>query len=1063
MSCEGHRRQFFETLSGPNSPLAELFGSSTEAVAALEQIFNTARAQAPRSDKVQLRQAEAGTRALFAQMQALGIKPPTHSASGLPKRDAQYGYAAVYQTLDAIRKRAALPGLARAILARRSRTRQISALGEDERGYYRCATCGRFASRVNEHLCPATTDAAALNRALVRRLGAPASAYGGGQALAELIAAARAGGVTLRHGLTGETVQASLDGLPLALATGFLPDAWQGQTTLAELPDGRIVGVLDATGLTPVQPAATATGQAAAAYGVSLPPAAPVASAATLPPVAYHAVQAAATTGVSGGQAYDWGHFVGTEYRKGGSQGTAVAVYGRAYTVGDHSLDTADWSSARVGGLEAAPPNGVVVGRTLVAAMGLLAQGDVVETGDGKIELYEAGRSNLLAVYDPQTGIAGDTAGSPNASAAQLAAVVAQRALHPQTAFDTALALDLSRMHEGIGTPLAAADSAYLTLKHSVFAGGGTLTLGGSAATGRCATCGRFMGDDHVCPGKIVDSEQLSVGSEQWMAIGEQPAIPDRQPPTVAPPPTVNDQPPTLFDAPTFAAAIREGLQGLFPTAAPQAIATQVMGELRAVMTQMAQAVEALAKAQGKAKAAPAAADARLVEAVARLEGAIATGERTVAGEQIIAPTPAGRCPKCGQFMDTDHQCPERQPRQGKPRPDGLPLTAQEHIVSPVTLPAPDPYLANIPRHVGGDLYRPLEEHIPDLDPNFEINAQTERILRSMSAMIQSGAGKPRSCWTRAFGVYGPAGTGKNTLARQLAAALRTVDEAGRLTQGMNFVEADITPESSMQDLIGATVLTTDPQTGSTVSKAQLGKIGLAAAQGSVICINEIVRSPKLATALQSMIEDGEIRIDSPEGGQIKIPVHPSTVFVATWNPGFEGDAERPAQAPLSRLMTWRLDDASPEEKERRVMSFFAQLRGATQAVDENEARRQELLAKAYATPADLTPTPDETRAAIRLFNEIAAMSGGGATIGRQLGLNSATPTAPGMRELNRFLALGRAVGWEEALELLKVVCDQDDKFPEQWRMIQERFQAHFGADGGAVVRRQSGQSPGRA
>ena len=72
---------------------------------------------------------------------------------------------------------------------------------------------------------------------------------------------------------------------------------------------------------------------------------------------------------------------------------------------------------------------------------------------------------------------------------------------------------------------------------------------------------------------------------------------------------------------------------------------------------------------------------------------------------------------------------------------------------------------------------------------------------------------------------------------------------------------------------------------------------------------------------------------------------------------------------------------------------------------------------------------------------------------GRQIGLNSETPTTPGPRELNRFIALGKAVGWEDALETLKVCCDQDDQFESQWALVRERFEAHFGTDGGALER----------
>jgi hypothetical protein len=328
-----------------------------------------------------------------------------------------------------------------------------------------------------------------------------------------------------------------------------------------------------------------------------------------------------------------------------------------------------------------------------------------------------------------------------------------------------------------------------------------------------------------------------------------------------------------------------------------------------------------------------------------------------------------------------------------------------------------------------------------------------------MSALLQVGAGKPKNAWSRSFGIYGPPGTGKNTLARQLAASIRTVDENSKVTQGMNYVEANITPESSMQELIGTTVLSTDPQTGTTISRAQLGKIGLAAAMGSVICINEIVRNPKLATALQSMIEDGEIQIDSPEQGLIRVPVHPSTVFVCTWNPGYEGDTDRPGAAPLSRMIPMRLDQPSPEEQAHRVDAFFASLRGDATAGDENEQRRQEIIAQDYAVPADITPTRQEVTTAVRFFNEIAMLAGGG--IGeRQIGLNSETSTAPGPRQLNRYIALGKAIGWDAALDTLKICCDQDEQFRDQWRLIEERFEAHYGTDGEALQRSMEGKAP---
>jgi hypothetical protein len=73
----------------------------------------------------------------------------------------------------------------------------------------------------------------------------------------------------------------------------------------------------------------------------------------------------------------------------------------------------------------------------------------------------------------------------------------------------------------------------------------------------------------------------------------------------------------------------------------------------------------------------------------------------------------------------------------------------------------------------------------------------------------------------------------------------------------------------------------------------------------------------------------------------------------------------------------------------------------------------------------------------------------------RQLGLNSGTSTAPGQRQLTKFVTLGKTAGWDHALDTLKIVCDQDSMFEGQWQIVKERFQAHFGDDGRALDRKQ--------
>lgn len=71
-----------------------------------------------------------------------------------------------------------------------------------------------------------------------------------------------------------------------------------------------------------------------------------------------------------------------------------------------------------------------------------------------------------------------------------------------------------------------------------------------------------------------------------------------------------------------------------------------------------------------------------------------------------------------------------------------------------------------------------------------------------------------------------------------------------------------------------------------------------------------------------------------------------------------------------------------------------------------------------------------------------------GAFGSRQLGLNSSAPTGPSPRQLNRFIILGKTVGWSKAKETLHICCDQDAMFADQWSLMSERFATHFGDDG---------------
>ncbi|KAB8140803.1 AAA domain-containing protein [Chloroflexia bacterium SDU3-3] len=1123
MSCEGKLGTACATmLGGGGSSLAQAFGGdAAEATAILEETFRIARSQAAGRDRPAGRVAELkakaadqaatdATVAFFTYLRDTHQVPPGQlPAHGrgrdgvpLPKLDACHGYAAVWEAVQAAASGRPLPGLAAEVRQRR-RERQITALRADtwSGGGMRCTGCGQFASALRAHLCPQTATPAALSAALVRSLRVPDTAYPP-QALASLVAQAKDEGVvSMRHAVTGEAVSVTLDGLAVAIKGGYMPHAWTGLAAVAATPDGRAVPVLSMANLTPAPEATTGLAAAAMASGQVLSADTPVLSAARpLPERLAQTVATATETTVTGGEDYTQGRFLGTEYRKKSALGQPVEIDGLSWGVGQRATGQQYWAAARHAGL--APQKGVTigVGRTLPGAVQLLADPTtrVATTAAGQTQVYAGG--DLLAVYDAATGTLGDTAGTPNASSAQMAALIAHRALHPETAYDQGLAMDLEAMIDGRVPTLQAVDAAYLAITHGPLDTTHQLRFGAQVGTARCPQCGQFMGDAHVCP-HAAPSEP----------VASPPPVAADQTTTAPPPPVATNQGDgqpaasvaaavepvasalqaamaemAASDPATFAAQVQDYFAThLAPGGAPPLDAATVASALAAALPAPAAPLDAEALASALAAALPPQLDP------AALRDAIRDGIAAVPAPQVTVTLPeAQAAPAATVQLQLDHDAlagafraamqqaattlaqplppgtvadpppapagpTARPPRTGRMRPVDLPLTGQEHILASVRLPAPDPYLRDVPAAVGGQRAAPLEEFIPDLDPDYAISADTERVLRSISAMMQAGqrvsGTAKRACMS--FGLYGKPGTGKNTLPRQLAASILTIDAEGNETQGMHYAEVNILPDSTADEMIGAVVLEPDGR-GGTRSAVRLGKIGLAAAMGSVVCVNEIVRNPKLATALQSILEDGEILISSPEAGMVRIPVHPATTMFLTWNPGNEGDPDRPAQAPLSRITTFPMDKATENERAERAMRFvtrFSTGRTPPSAAESTqdlgqrqEARRQEILRTKYQIPQNVTPAPEELRAAVKLVTDIEQLADAGVGA-KQIGLASATSTAPGDRQLARFLLLGKAVGWRRAADMFKICCDQGEDFAGQWALVENRMDACFG------------------
>ncbi len=119
MSCEENRVRYLTAVCGGGS-------TGQRAAAELERGFQ--RARGVPADALEAADNEAKTRLLFAQFGRFTppLRPPTHSVSGLPRRDAQRGYARLYDRLAAL---------------------------ADQGSLARCPDCGQFGSAPGHPTC----------------------------------------------------------------------------------------------------------------------------------------------------------------------------------------------------------------------------------------------------------------------------------------------------------------------------------------------------------------------------------------------------------------------------------------------------------------------------------------------------------------------------------------------------------------------------------------------------------------------------------------------------------------------------------------------------------------------------------------------------------------------------------------------------------------------------------------------------------------------------------------------------------------------------------------------
>jgi hypothetical protein len=122
MSCEGSHNKYLDSLCSTPA-FVTTFGSSEMAKEVLEEVFRVAKEQASqtRLNAKTKQYVETCVRTLFARIQAAGLKPPTHSKSGLPKRDSQIAYTSLFELIHTVEKDGSLTKLGTRVFAHKQK------------------------------------------------------------------------------------------------------------------------------------------------------------------------------------------------------------------------------------------------------------------------------------------------------------------------------------------------------------------------------------------------------------------------------------------------------------------------------------------------------------------------------------------------------------------------------------------------------------------------------------------------------------------------------------------------------------------------------------------------------------------------------------------------------------------------------------------------------------------------------------------------------------------------------------------------------------------------------
>jgi MoxR-like ATPase len=289
----------------------------------------------------------------------------------------------------------------------------------------------------------------------------------------------------------------------------------------------------------------------------------------------------------------------------------------------------------------------------------------------------------------------------------------------------------------------------------------------------------------------------------------------------------------------------------------------------------------------------------------------------------------------------------------------------------------------------------PPAEH----NPHFVMTESVEETMQMIGGSLLLGySPNSRGMMGRAFGFFGPPGTGKNEMLRETAA-----------TMELPYREIDLGRGADLQALIGEVVLEPDGR-GGTRSVAKLGPLGKALTRGEVVALNEIIHTdPDSQTLLHQITQEGRFTLHNPEGADEVHEVHPSSILGVTWNPK-GGIQDRPSEALYSRLFTRRVGYPEPEEEQRRLLGW-AEGQGLPN-VDEDTAERT-----------------------ITLVNDL-----------RELSVRGGLDVPPTFRDAQRFVTQWKLTGnIEQGLEQMRGLASQLDDHDLQWDEVNNLFERTFG------------------